>query len=88
MADTTENQTPHTNGRDRTGSRVFVACFLAFAILLNAPAMLRSAENMAFDDPARKPALTLLTPVARFSSALHLDFFRASAESIERKTLE
>lgn len=70
------------------GGAVCVAAFLVAAVVLNAPAMLRSTENLPFDAAVRRPAIAVLNPIARLSHALRLDALRAAAEALERKYLE
>lgn len=62
--------------------------FFLVMLLLNAPAMLDSAEKMQFDAPARKPAIAILKPIANISHSLFLDKVRTGAQSLERKYLE
>ena len=69
-------------------SFVCVAVFFAMAVLLNAPAMLKSADNLPFENAVRRPAMALLSPIAGVSSALKLNAIRSFAESISRTHLE
>ncbi len=61
---------------------------LAAMLLLNAPAMLKSADLLPFESPARAPALRLLPPAAKVSSTLRADRLRSAAQSLERRFLE
>ena len=63
-------------------------CTLAALLVLDAPAMLRSADAMRFDSPARAPSMRILAPFAKASRALRLDRPRAAAEAFERRFLE
>ena len=65
-----------------------VAVFFLAALLLNAPALRTTAENLPFDHPLRPPLLTLLTPLSAFSQSTHLYTLRATLQSFERQTLE
>ncbi len=65
-----------------------VPIFFLAAFLLNAPALRTTADNLPFDHPLRRPLLSLLTPVADFSTATHLYALRATLQSFERQTLE
>ena len=62
-----------------------VAVFFLAALLLNAPALRTTAENLPFDHPLRPP---LLTPLSAFSQSTHLYTLRATLQSFERQTLE
>lgn len=65
-----------------------VAIFYVAALLLRAPALLRTVENLRLDARGRAAGLAVLRPVAAFSHALRLDAICQIAESIERKNLE
>ncbi len=68
--------------------KLFLPSAALFALLLNAPAMLRSAEKLELDSDVRKVSVRIMTPVARFASALRLDFLRSAAESFEKSFFE
>lgn len=63
---------------------LFVLPLIVGMILLNAPAMLREAENLPFDAPARAAAMRVLPALARSSSLLWLDRPRRFAEFLEK----
>ncbi len=65
-----------------------VLIFYVVAFLLNAPALHTTADNLAFDNPLRKPLLALLAPFSAFSQKTHLYALRSSIQSFERSTLE
>jgi hypothetical protein len=67
---------------------IAVAAFYLAALLLRAPAILRSVENMKLDACGRTAGLAILRPVAAFTHTLRLDAFCRAAESFERKNLE
>ncbi|MBR1608789.1 MAG: hypothetical protein IJ678_04145 [Kiritimatiellae bacterium] len=61
-----------------------IAPFLAALLLFEAPAMLREADNLPYENPVRVPAMRLLAPVSRLSAALFLDRPRAWAEAVRK----
>ena len=65
-----------------------VIVFYLAALLLNAPALRTTADNLAFDNPLRKPLLSLLAPFSDFSTRSRLFALRATIERFERQTLE
>ena len=65
-----------------------VLIFYIAALLLNAPALRTTADNLPFDHPLRKPFLALLTPLSAFSQTTHLSTLRATLQSFELRTLE
>lgn len=65
-----------------------VLIFYVAALLLNAPSLRTTADNLPFDHPLRKPLLTLLTPLSAFSQKTHLYTLRATLQTFERQTLE
>ena len=65
-----------------------VLIFYVAALLLNAPALYTTADNLAFDHPLRKPLLALLSPLSSFSEKSRLFSLRATLQSFERQTLE
>ena len=65
-----------------------VAAFYVAALLLRAPALVRTVENIKLDACGRNAGLALLRPVAAFSHTLRLDAICRAAESFERKNLE
>ena len=65
-----------------------VIIFYIAALLLNAPALRTTADNLAFDNPLRKPLLALLSPLSTFSENSHLSLLRTTLQSFERRTLE
>ena len=65
-----------------------VLVFYLAAFLLNAPALRTTAGNLAFDNPLRKPLLSLLAPFSSFSEKSRLYSLRATLQSFERQTLE
>ena len=65
-----------------------VLIFYVAALLLNAPALRTTADNLPFDHPLRKPLLTLLAPLSTFSQKTHLYTLRATLQTFERQTLE
>lgn len=65
-----------------------VLIFYVAALLLNAPSLRTTADNLPFDHPLRKPLLTLLTPLSTFSQKTHLYTLRATLQTFERQTLE
>ena len=67
---------------------IAVAAFYLAALLLRAPALLRSVENMKLDACGRNAGLVVLRPVAAFTHTLRLDALCRAAESFERKNLE
>ena len=66
----------------------FLLLFYAVALLLNAPALLRSAEGLDFNHPARPFCMAAVRPVARLSDALGLSLLRGKAEVFEKRVLE
>lgn len=80
---------PEPRAPRKPGEVIAVAATaLAAALALNAPAMLRSAEKLPFDAPARAPALRALAPAAEVSAMLRLDRLRSAIEAAERRWLE
>ena len=67
---------------------IAVAAFYLAALLLRAPAILRTVENIKLDACGRNAGLAVLRPVAAFSHTLRLDVVCRAAESFERKNLE
>ncbi len=67
---------------------IAVAAFYLAALLLRAPAIVRSVENLKLDACGRAAGLAVLRPVAAFSQTLRLDVLCRAAESFERKNLE
>lgn len=65
-----------------------IVIFYAVALLLNAPALRTTADNLPFDHPLRKPLLALLAPLSSFSQKTHLYDLRSALQSFERQTLE
>ena len=65
-----------------------VIVFYLAALLLNAPALRTTADNLPFDHPLRKPFLALLTPLSAFSQTTHLSTLRSTLQTFERQTLE
>lgn len=65
-----------------------VLVFYIVAFLLNAPALRTTADNLAFDNPLRKPLLSLLVPFDSFSQKTRLHALRATIERFERQNLE
>lgn len=78
---------PALHGLRPRGVLALAAVALAATLLLDAPAMLRSAEIME-PGASRDFAETALRPAARVSTALRADRLRAAAESLERRFLE
>lgn len=72
----------------RNQACLFVFFFFLFAVLLNAKSMLRSAENMPFDNPTRNLCIKILTPISKISQVLYTNQIRSQAEKIEREYLE
>ncbi len=70
------------------GVIVFAVSALVFLLLLNAPAMLHSVDLLPFDAPSRAPAIRLLTPIAKTSSAIRADLLRSSTKALEKRFLE
>lgn len=66
----------------------FLLLFYAAALLLNAPALLRSVEGLDFGHPARPLCLAAVRPVARLSEALRLSLLRGKTEVFEKRVLE
>ena len=67
---------------------IAVAAFYLAALLLRAPAIVRTVENLRLDACGRDAGLAVLRPVAAFSHTLRLDAICLAAESLERKHLE
>ncbi len=65
-----------------------VLIFYIAALLLNAPALHTTADNLPFDHPLRAPLLTLLSPLSVFSQKTHLSTLRTTLQRFERNTLE
>ena len=78
---------PASHGLRPRGVLALAAAALAATLLLDAPAMLRSAGIME-PGTARDVAETALRPAASLSAALRADRLRAAAESLERRFLE
>jgi hypothetical protein len=79
---------PHKEHSPISRTLLAVAAFYVAALLLRAPALLRSVENLRLDAVGRAAGLAVLRPVAAFSHALRIDAICQTAESIERKNLE
>ncbi len=67
---------------------IAVAAFYLAALLLRAPAIVRTVENLNLDACGRNAGLSVLNPIAAFSQTLRLDVICRAAESFERKNLE
>ena len=67
---------------------IAVAAFYLAALLLRAPALLRTVENLHLDARGRKVGLAVLDPVAAFSQTNRIAALCLAAESFERKYLE
>ncbi len=67
---------------------IAAAAFYLAALLLRAPAILRTVENTKLDACGRNAGLAVLRPVAAFSHTLRLDVICLAAESFERRNLE
>ena len=78
---------PASHGLRPRGVLALAAVALAATLLLDAPAMLRSAGTME-PGTSRDIAEASLRPVAGLSAALRADRLRAAAESLERRFLE
>lgn len=78
---------PASHGLRPRGVLAMATVLLAATLLLDAPAMLRSAGTMEPGTP-RNLAETSLRPAAALSAALRADRLRAAAESLERRFLE
>ena len=65
-----------------------LAAFYLAALILRAPALLRTAENLPLDSRRRPFCLAVMRPLAAISHTLRLDALCAAAESFERKNLE
>ena len=70
------------------GANAEMNLFYLAALLLNAPSLRTTADNLPFDHPLRRPLLTLLTPLSSFSQTTHLSLLRSTLQSFERQTLE
>ena len=64
-----------------------LAVFYALAVLMNAPAMEKNAENMDYG-VARDATKSLVRPVARLSAMFRLDFLRRGAERVRGRWLD
>ena len=64
-----------------------LAVFYALVVLMNAPAMEKNAENMDYG-AARDATKALVSPVARLSAMLRLDFLRREAARIRGRWLD
>ena len=64
-----------------------LAVFYALAVLMNAPAMEKNAENMDYG-VARDATKALVRPVARLSAMFRLDFFRRGAARVRGRWLD
>ena len=64
-----------------------LAVFYALAVLMNAPAMEKNAENMDYG-VARDATKALVRPVARFSAMFRLDFLRWGAARVRGRWLD
>ena len=78
---------PASHGLRPRGVLALAAVALAATLLLDAPAMLRSAGTLEPGTP-RDLAEASLRPAASLSAALRADRLRAAAESLERRFLE
>ena len=67
---------------------IAVAVFYLAALLLRAPAILRTVDNLPLDARGRESGLFLLRHVAAFSQTNRIDALCLAAESFERKNLE
>ena len=65
-----------------------VLIFYVAALLLNAPSLRTTADNLPFDHPLRAPLLTLLSPLSTLSQKTHLSTLRTTLTHFERQTLE
>lgn len=77
-----------SHGLRPCGVLALAVAALATLLLLDAPAMLSSADRLQPDSPLRTPALRVLAPFASASAALRADHLRTAAESLERRFLE
>ena len=64
-----------------------LAVFYALAVLMNAPAMEKNAENMDYG-VARDATKALVRPVARLSAMFQLDFLRRGAARVRGRWLD
>ena len=64
-----------------------LAVFYALAVLMNAPAMEKNAENMDYG-VARDATKALVRPVARLSAMFRLDFLRRGAAHVRGRWLD
>ena len=64
-----------------------LAVFYALAVLMNAPAMEKNAENMDYG-VARDTTKALVRPVARLAAMFRLDFLRRGATHIRGRWLD
>ena len=64
-----------------------LAVFYALAVLMNAPAMEKNAENMDYG-AARDATKALVRPVARLSEMFRLDFLRRGAAHVRGRWLD
>ncbi len=79
---------PQTSANRTIRMLVAVAVFYLAALLLRAPTLLRTVENLHLDACGRKAGLAVLRPVAAFSHKTRIDALCLAAESFERKHLE
>ncbi len=77
-----------TEGRNVTwrATAAGLAVFYALAVLMNAPAMEKNAENMDYG-AARDATRALVRPVARLSAMLRLEFLRRGAARVRGRCL-
>ena len=78
---------PEKTVPSRSGVLPLLLPFMAAMLLLNAGALQRGAENLAFDHPMRATALRCLAPIVKCVSILRLDAPRNLAEAIEKTTI-
>ena len=79
---------PQSTNNQACRMLIAVAAFYVAALLLRAPAIVRTVENIKLDACGRNAGLAVLRPVAAFSHTLRLDAICRAAESFERKNLE
>ncbi len=79
---------PQSTNNQACRMLIAVAAFYLAALLLRAPAIVRTVEKLKLDACGRNAGLAVLRPVAAFSHTLRLDVICRAAESFERKYLE
>ena len=79
----------NSEGRNMTlrSAAAGLAVFYALVVLMNAPAMEKNAENMAYG-VARDATKALVRPVARLSATFRLDFLRRGAARVRGRWLD